>query len=185
MTWYRRFLPYAVAIASTTIALLLSLGLEAALSRIIGAFFYIAVATTAWYGGWRPGILAIVLSMLALNYYFMPPLYQLQVGRVEDVFQLTLFTIVSLIITLLSTNLQASRHKVEHLNRQLVRESTDRLRTALNAAQTGMWDWNLTTGKINWSPEHELLFDLPPGTFDGQYATFEACLHPDDRDGLN
>jgi PAS domain S-box-containing protein len=60
----------------------------------------------------------------------------------------------------------------------------DRLSMALNAAQMGMWDWNIATGEINWSPEHEQLFGLAPGTFDGTYDTFDRCLHPDDRESI-
>lgn len=61
----------------------------------------------------------------------------------------------------------------------------DRLQAALNAAQMEMWDWDMVTGKLLWSSGHEQLFGLEPGSFDGQYATFDACLHPDDREGLN
>jgi PAS domain S-box-containing protein len=89
------------------------------------------------------------------------------------------------IINLLSTHLQKSGRKIEQLNQQLAQDSTDRLRIALSAAQMGMWDWNRVTGEIRWSPEHEQLFGLAPGQFDGRYETFDACLHPDDREGLN
>lgn len=43
----------------------------------------------------------------------------------------------------------------------------------------------MVTGEITWSPEHERLLGLSPGTFDGRYETFVACMHPDDREGLN
>ena len=184
MSLYRRFLPYAVAIGSTITALLLSLWLEAILTRTIGAFFYIAIALSTWYGGMRPGIVAIVLSVLALDYYFISPVYQIRITSFDDVLRLALFVAVSLIINLLSANLQKSRRKIEHLSQQLEQDSTDRLQIALSAAQMGMWDWNRVTGEIKWSPEHEQLFGLAPGQFDGRYETFDACLHPGDRDGL-
>ena len=97
----------------------------------------------------------------------------------------TAIALVSLIINLLSANLQKSRRKIQYLNQQLEQDSTDRLRIALSAAQMGMWDWNRVTGEIKWSPEHEQLFGLALGQFDGRYETFDACLHPDDREGLN
>jgi PAS domain S-box-containing protein len=49
----------------------------------------------------------------------------------------------------------------------------------------GMWDWDMVTGKINWSPEHEQLFGLAFGSFDGRYETFDQRLHPEDRSILN
>ncbi|UBF26767.1 PAS domain S-box protein [Kovacikia minuta CCNUW1] len=185
MSLFRRLLPYGVAIGSAAIALLLSLGLDNLIDRTIGAFFYIAVAISTWFGGRQPGILAIVLSTLALTYFFIPPIHQIQISNVDDVLRLTLFVMVALIINLLSTNLQESNRKIEQLNYKITEESTNQLRSALNAAQMGMWDWNLVTGEINWSPEHEQLFGLSAGGFDGKYETFDTRLHPDDREGLN
>ncbi|BDI14773.1 hypothetical protein ANSO36C_05750 [Nostoc cf. commune SO-36] len=39
----------------------------------------------------------------------------------------------------------------------------------------------MVTGEIKWSPEHEQLFGLAVGSFDGKYETYNACLHPEDR----
>ena len=57
----------------------------------------------------------------------------------------------------------------------------EQLRLALASAQMGIWDWNLLTGQIEWNREHEELFGLAPGTFNGTYETFDRCIHPDDR----
>lgn len=65
-----------------------------------------------------------------------------------------------------------------------LRESEERLRCALESAHMGIWDWNLTTNKIIWSLGHEQLFGLAPGTFDGTYETFNACILPEDRAAL-
>lgn len=58
---------------------------------------------------------------------------------------------------------------------------TEQLQLALEAAGMGIWDWNILTEKITWSSGHEQLFGLEIGSFDGTYATFAACIHPDDR----
>ncbi|HAX74523.1 MAG TPA: hypothetical protein DCY88_01475, partial [Cyanobacteria bacterium UBA11372] len=185
MKLYQRFLPYGVAIGSTAIALLLSLWLELFLSRTIGAFFYIAIIVSAWYGGFRAGSVAIVLSMLAINYFFLPPIHRFLIGSPEDVLPLGIFLMVALVINLLTSNLQESRNKISRLNKQLIQENAEQLGMALSAARMGMWDWNLVTGEVKWSPEHALLFGLEPGTFDGKYETFDASVHPEDRESLN
>lgn len=185
MKFYQRFLPYAVAICSTAIALLLTFSVEPFLPGTISAFFYIAILVNAWSGGWRPGSVAVVLSTLAINYWFIPPRSQFSIERLEDGFQLGIFVLVSCLINLLTSNFRDSKQKIERLNQQLAQENTEQLRMALSAAQMGMWDWNLITGEINWSPEHEYLFGFSPGTFDGKYETFEACLHPEEREKLN
>lgn len=63
-----------------------------------------------------------------------------------------------------------------------LRESEERLRSALEASRMGTWDWNIQTGQIRWSPNLESMFGLEPGTFDGSFAMFADRLHPGDRD---
>jgi PAS domain S-box-containing protein len=182
---YQRFLPYGVAIGLTALALLLTLCVEPFLLRTIGAFFYITIIVSAWYGGFRPGSVAVVLSTLAINYFFIPPRYQLWTERPENVFQLAMFLLVAFTINLLTSNFQDSKQKIERLSQKLATENAEQLRMALSAAQMGMWNWEIATGEINWSPEHDQLFGLTPGTFDGKSETFNACLHPDDRETVN
>ena len=48
----------------------------------------------------------------------------------------------------------------------------------------GIWDFDLGTGKVIWSPELEKLFGLKPGEFKGGYEEYISLIHPDDRIGL-
>lgn len=181
---YRLLLPYVVAIASTGIALLLTLWLQPLMTQTSSAFFYVAVIVSTWYGGIRPGIVSIVLSVLAIQYFLIPPHYH-WTPVFDDLLRLGIFIFVALVINLLSSNLLESKRQVELLSLKFQQESAERLKTALNAAQMGMWDWDMVTGQITWSPEHEQLFGFAYGSFDGRYETFDACLYPEDREGLN
>lgn len=67
-------------------------------------------------------------------------------------------------------------------SQKALQESEERLRLALDGASIGTWDWNLLTGKIIWSANHEAHFGFAPGTFDGTYETFVGCIHPKDRE---
>lgn len=64
-------------------------------------------------------------------------------------------------------------------------ESEERLRLALEAADIGIWDWDLGTGRVTWSDNMETLFALPPGSFDGTYRGFLDIIHPEDRDRID
>lgn len=185
MKFYPPFLPYLVAIGSTAIALLLTLCLKPFLSQSISVFFFVAITISTWYGELRPGFVTIVLSTLAISTFFVTPLGQLTTITISDGIRLATFCLVATVIHLLSRNLRSSKYQIEQLSQQLLDESAEQLRMALSAAQIGIWNWNIVTGEINWSPEHEQLFGLTPGTFDGVYKTFEACLHPDDRHSVN
>jgi len=63
-----------------------------------------------------------------------------------------------------------------------LQESESRLQSTLEATRTGLWEWNIQTGQIQWSDNLEPLFGLEPGEFDGSLQMFADRLHPDDRD---
>lgn len=66
-----------------------------------------------------------------------------------------------------------------------LRKINQQLTLALSATKMGFWDWDLLTNRIIWSREHEQLFGLVPGTFDGSYENWESCLHPEDLRYVN
>jgi len=66
----------------------------------------------------------------------------------------------------------------------LLRESEERLRLAMDTIAMGAWDWDLQSGAVKWSGDQERLFGLAPGTFDGSFQAFLGCVHPDDIDRL-
>jgi diguanylate cyclase (GGDEF)-like protein/PAS domain S-box-containing protein len=67
---------------------------------------------------------------------------------------------------------------------EALRISEERLRLAVAAGQFGIFDWDLDSGRILWSGEHEALWGLAPGEFDGSYETFARRVHPEDLPGL-
>ena len=65
-----------------------------------------------------------------------------------------------------------------------LRKINQQLNLALSATKIGFWDWDVQNNRIVWSREHEELFGLAPGTFDGTDRSFAACIHPEDLTGL-
>ena len=64
---------------------------------------------------------------------------------------------------------------------EAVRESEERLRFTLEAANVGTWEWNIDAGKVRWSDNLEGIHGLPQGSFKGDFESFLADVHPDDR----
>lgn len=64
------------------------------------------------------------------------------------------------------------------------REAETRLNLALQAARMGLWEWDIASGKVTWSPVTEDLFRIPRGSFTQTYEAFLALIHPEDRDAL-
>lgn len=61
-----------------------------------------------------------------------------------------------------------------------LRESEARLRLALDAAQVGIYDWDIPRDRITWSQWHEQLWGFKPGEFRGTYQEFAERVHPQD-----
>jgi hypothetical protein len=83
-------LRYGVAVLSVAIAI----GLDFFLLRFFDAIltpFLFAVAATVWYAGTGPGVLAIVLSVLSLNYFFLRPGFSFSPISYADLVYLTYF----------------------------------------------------------------------------------------------
>jgi PAS domain S-box-containing protein len=52
---------------------------------------------------------------------------------------------------------------------------------ALQGARAGVWQWDLVSGEVNWSPELFELLGLDPETTRASTEVFIECIHPDDR----
>jgi len=173
--------PWAVAVLASVAATALTLLLESFLKSSILLLFFVAAAISSWYGGWQPGLLTVCLSALAIDYFFTAPIHSLGMAQLGGWIRIAGFSLVAGTITLLNSELQAAKQRVKQLSDRQLQDSEERLRRALQAARMGMWNWNVVTGEITWTPEHEILFGLAANAFDGRYETFDACLHPDDR----
>jgi PAS domain S-box-containing protein len=94
--------------------------------------FYAAVAASAWYGGYGPGWLSVALSTLAVNYFFLPPLYTFAPSS-ADLPRLIAFVICAIVANAVSARqkrvedaLRLARDELE----QTVKERTAELQSA-------------------------------------------------------
>jgi len=63
-----------------------------------------------------------------------------------------------------------------------LRESEERLELALAASRMGVWEWDIGTNAVFWSPE---CYDIYGNkSFDGRAETFRHMMHPDDVEPL-
>ncbi len=65
---------------------------------------------------------------------------------------------------------------------QALRESEDRLRLAVTAADLGTWDYDLNTLELTWSDACRAMFGVSPDKPITYEDTFLAALHPEDRE---
>jgi len=93
---------YGVAVLATGVVTGATILLHAYLSHGVMALFFASVMISAWVGGLGPGLLASVLSVLASQYFFFPPIYSFAVDSGDDIAQIVVFSIVTVLITSLT-----------------------------------------------------------------------------------
>jgi two-component system, sensor histidine kinase and response regulator len=64
-----------------------------------------------------------------------------------------------------------------------LRVSEERLSRAQRSARAGVWDWDIPTQRLVWSPELFELFGVDPEASGATFDVWRSVLHPEDREG--
>jgi K+-sensing histidine kinase KdpD len=94
-------LRYGIAIMLVGAALAGSRWLENYFASASVWLLLCAIMLSGWFGGLLPGFLAVVLSLLAFDYYFVPPVYAL-LPNVWELPRLLLFGLAAVFVVMLS-----------------------------------------------------------------------------------
>ena len=183
---------YAVAAISVGVAVVITLKLGSVIKHT-GTLFFCSVMLSSWYGGLWPGVFAALLSVVALDYYFVPPLYALGIS-LEEAPDMIVFVATALFISWLSGAQKRAQESLRQARDKLdakVRERTAELRKAneqlqseiaeREAAEKGLVRAQAeiahiaritTMGELAASIAHELNQPLGSVVMSG-----DACLH--------
>ncbi len=72
---------------------------------------------------------------------------------------------------------------IEKANTDLC-ESTERFSHAMRGANDGLWDWNLETDEVYYSPRWKSMLGYEESELEGSLDTWKALVHPDDKDSV-
>ncbi|MGY8916341.1 MAG: PAS domain S-box protein, partial [Flavobacteriales bacterium] len=75
-----------------------------------------------------------------------------------------------------------TQRKKEELRYQ---ETIQRLEIAVDAAEIGIWDYNIATDTAIWDRNMYQLFGIKEEDFTSTYNAYENVIHPDDRDHVD
>ncbi|HEY9696264.1 MAG TPA: PAS domain S-box protein [Trichocoleus sp.] len=68
---------------------------------------------------------------------------------------------------------------------QTLQQSEERLRVAQQAANAGVWDWDITTNQVTWSEEYYRLYGLGSAITQSSYENWLNLVVEQDRDRFN
>ena len=166
-------LSYAVALLSVLVALIIARLLDTYLISAPASLFLCAIMFSAWYGGVRPGLLALALSLLAFVYYFVTPIYSLHMPA-NELPRVVIFLLSGLFVGSLSAaqrratqSLRIARDDLSRTVQELMRtnealqmENAERQRAqeALHQAQADLAHVSRVTmmGELTASLAHEV-----------------------------
>jgi C4-dicarboxylate-specific signal transduction histidine kinase len=159
---------YGLAVITVGAALIITRSLEQYTD--ITPLFYAAIVVSAWFGGMGPGLLAVVLAELAIDYFLVPPLYTLGLGP-KPISFLLVFGVLAVLTGWMSSKRRRAEEALREARDELdmrVQERTKELRQAnetlhergeaLQKAQTELAHVSrvMTLGELTASIAHEV-----------------------------
>ena len=130
-------LGYVVAGMSVALAAVITLKLGPVIKHT-ATLFFCSVMLSSWFGGLGPGVFGALLSVIALDYYFIPPLYALGIS-LEEAPDMVAFLATALFISWLSGEQKRAKESLRHARDELdtkVQERTAELKRANEQLQS-------------------------------------------------
>lgn len=164
----------AIALIVVALATGLRYALEVAWPGVIVPFatYFPAIVIVGYFGGALACCTAIVLSLLAGWFFFLPPIHSFAFQSRGDVINLALFALAAGSIGFLAVLLNS---RVAH-----ARRIENRLQRAHLAGGAADWEWDVENDLVVWSPALYALHGLPMGNLNPSPNLVFKAMHPDD-----
>jgi len=106
-------------------------------------------------------------------------------AHLEEEIQLRTVDLKERTLALEKSNRQLEMEMTERLRiEQSLRRSNERLDLALSTARHALWDYNLVTGRIYFSPRFFTMFGFAPDEMPHKVETWYDLIHADEREVL-
>jgi len=192
-----RMVPYTLAIASITGALFLELIFaHFHLPHAFAAFALSAIAITFWYGGTKPGIVAVLLAIMIRSY-----LFEAEISAVSRVLYDLVFVIFAVLMSWLKRRRSELEEKVAERTAELTqaneelkieiaerKKADEKLRRSEAYLLEGQrllhmfsWAHDAATGRVTSSPEVRRIFGAAAEEDVSTTEFFLGRIHPEDR----
>ena len=126
-----------IALSCVAAALVLTLFLQHLFPYPFLFLFFAAVMASAWFGGTAPGLFAVLLSTLAVDYFFVPPFHSFVINATDSAYFVA-FVICSGVASWVSSSKRNSEEALREARDQLevrVAERTAELQKSIAELQ--------------------------------------------------
>jgi PAS domain S-box-containing protein len=192
------FLRYGFAAVAVTVATLLRLGLNPLLLDTVPYItYFLAITVTGWIGGGGAAVFALILSAMAAGTLFLPPLYNFSISGTADLVAFAVFLAMGGMIAATCEAMKRAQRRAEkqawllkehgqalqqqmravEQHKEALRENEERLRLAVESGDLMVWDCDLLTQQVIYSPTAKEILGSERGTV----SDFLASVYPDDR----
>ena len=110
--------PFSIAVFFVFLALLWTFPLQHVIAYPFVFLFFGAIMCSAWFGGYTAGSMAVVLSSIAVTFFFVPPFYSMSVAR-EFRSYVAAFALCAMAIAMVSSSRRRSETAVKFARDQL------------------------------------------------------------------
>jgi len=111
-------------------------------------------------------------------FHEVPSMSQERFGHIAQ----ALFILANQLSSAAYQNIQQARSITERNNAEVaLRKSEERFRLAMEATKDGLWDWEITSGQIYYSPGYWLMLGYDLNTRPQSIKAWTELIHPDDR----
>jgi K+-sensing histidine kinase KdpD len=118
-------LRYGIALVCVAAALSSSLLLQRLFPYPFLFLFFAAVMTSAWFGGTAPGLFAVFLSTVAVDYYFVPPYHSFAINATDTAY-FAAFVVCALAASWVSSSKRNSEEALREARDHLEARVTER-----------------------------------------------------------
>jgi PAS domain S-box-containing protein len=172
---------YVLAFVSVGVATAIGVALNPYIEGVPFITFLPAAVITTFISGIGAGLLAVVLSIVATDYFLLPPRLSFYIESSADAAHLLQFAVFLSLCVILIGEMRSAAIEREQTERAL-RESKDRLQLALDSALLGWWQYDPRRGVASRDARCQEILGVAQD--EAPFEEFLRQMHPGDREGF-
>ena len=148
-----------------------------ALPSVAALLYMVVIVLVSLQGRFIPAILASIVAILCLDYFFVKPILRITLAESLDVAALVAYLTTALVVTGLLSRVRKSFRDLRH--------SEARLAEGERLSRTGSWTWSVSNhDNVYWSAGHFRIYGFDPQDRPVSYQVARQRIHPEDLDSF-